>query len=89
MKTLMNIGNGAVVLTEQGGDFSLAFDKDLLVGGGAAAGIVEFEGSGKIVLKGKMAFDLGMAILKAHSPAPFVALEEGAQAIADKAINSI
>lgn len=88
MKQLVSVGNGAVVLSEQAGDFTLSFNKDLLVGGGLAAGIVEIEGSGKLVLKGKMAFDLGMAILEAHSPAALVPLEVGAAAIADSAIAS-
>lgn len=86
MKTLLSLAGGAVVLTEQAGDFTLTFDKDLLVGGGAAAGIVEIEGAGKIVLKGKVAFDLGMKILESHSPAALVPLEEGAAAMADGAI---
>lgn len=86
MRELFNIGNGAVVLSEQGGDFTLAFDKDLVVGGGLAAGIVEIEGSGKLVLKGKLAFDLGMKILEAHGPAALVPFEQGAAAIADGAI---
>ena len=86
MKTLFNIGNGAITLTELAGAFTLTFDKDLLAGGGAALGIISIEGSGKIVMQGKLAFDLGMRILEAHSPAALVPLEVGGQAIADAEI---
>ena len=86
MKTIFNLGNGAITLTEQAGQFTLAFNKDLLAGGGKALGIVELEGSGKLVLQGKVAFDLGMAILEAHSPAALLPLEEIGQAAADVAI---
>lgn len=87
MKELMNIGNGAVVLTEEAGEFTLSVNEQAAVGGGQAAGIVSVEGSGKLVLKGKLAFDLGMKILEAHSPAALVPFEEGAAAIADGAIS--
>lgn len=89
MKELLNVGNGALVFTEQAGDFTLAFNKDAMVGGGAAAGIIEMEGAGKVVLKGKLAFDLGMKIVEAHSPAPLVAIEEAVQGVADAAISQM
>lgn len=86
-KILLNIGNGALVLSEQGGDFTLAVTDQVALGGGPAAGVVSAQGSGAIVLKGKMAFDLGMALLEAHSPAAIVPLEQAVQAIADSAIS--
>lgn len=86
-KVIFNIGNGALVLSEQGGDFTLALSDQVAVGGGAASGIVSAQGSGSIVLHGKQAFDLGMALLEAHSPAAVVPLEEAVQGIADAAIS--
>lgn len=86
-KVLFNVGNGALILSEQGGDFSLQFSEQVSVGGGVAAGVVAVQGSGSVVLKGKMAFDLGMALLEAHSPAAIVPLEQAVQGIADSAIS--
>lgn len=86
MKELLNIGNGAVILSEQAGDFTLTFSEKAALGGGSAAGIVSVQGSGSVILKGKLAFDLGMKLLEAHSPAAIVPFEQGAQAIADGAI---
>lgn len=87
MKELMNIGNGAVILTEQGGDFTLSVNEQAAVGGGAASGIVSVKGSGSVVIKGKLAFDLGMKLLEAHSPAAIIPIEAAVQAIADGAIS--
>lgn len=89
MKVLLDIGHGALVLSEQGGDFTLTISETAALGGGQAAGIVSAQGSGSLVLKGKVAFDLGMAVLKAHSPAALIPLEEGAQAIADAEISKV
>lgn len=89
MKVLFELAGGAVQVTEDAGNFALVVNKDLLVGGGSAAGILELEGAGKVVLKGKAAFDLGMKLLEAHSPAALVPLEQGVQAIADAAIDKL
>lgn len=87
MKEILNIGGGAVILSEQAGDFILAFNEQAAIGGGAAAGIIQIQGAGLVVLKGKMAFDLGMKLLEAHSPAALVPLEEGLKTIVDGAIS--
>lgn len=83
MKELYNIGNGALVLSEQGGDFKLTFSEKAALGGGLAAGIVSIQGEGTLLLKGKMGFDLGMKIIEAHSPAPLAAMEAAGAAIVD------
>jgi hypothetical protein len=83
MKTLLNLGNGALVLTEEGGAFTLTFSDKAALGGGSAAGVVSVQGSGSLVLEGKLAFDLGMKLLEAHSPAALVPLEAAAASIVD------
>ena len=83
MKTLLNLGNGALVLSEQGGVFTLALTDSASLGGGSAAGAISVSGSGSVILQGKLAFDLGMKLLEAHSPAALVPLEAGAAAIVD------
>ncbi len=87
MKTLVSLDGGVLVVQEEAGKFELAVNDAFVVGGGQAAGIVSVKGSASIVLSGKQAFDLGMALLKAHSPAALIPIEEGAQAIADAAID--
>lgn len=85
-KRIFDVGNGMLTLDEEGGDFTLALNASAQLGGGQAAGVVSAEGSGKLVLKGKAAFDLGMKLLEAHSPAALVPLEQGAAAIVDGVI---
>lgn len=89
MKELLNLGNGAVVVSEQAGDFTLALSETAALGGGSAAGVVSVQGSGSVILKGKMAFDLGMKLIEAHSPAALVPIEEGAAAIVDSTIAAL
>ena len=86
MKTIFSVGNGVLTLTEQGGDFTLSINAKADLGGGSAAGVVSVQDSGSLVLKGKLAFDLGMALLEAHSPATLVPLEQGAAAVVDGVI---
>lgn len=88
MKTIFNLGNGLLVLTEQGGIFTLTLTGKATLGGGAVAGVVSAQGAGSIVISGKQAFDLGMSILEAHSPAALVAIEQAGQAMADVAITN-
>jgi hypothetical protein len=88
MKTLLNAGNGALVITEQGGDFTFTFSEQAALGGGAAAGIVSVQGAGSVVIKGKVGFDLAMKMIEAHSPAALVPIEQGAQALGDAAISN-
>lgn len=46
MKTLLSLENGAITITEQGGDFFLNFSGS--VGGGVLAGILSGSGSVKL-----------------------------------------
>lgn len=86
-KILLDIGNGVVVLSEEGGNFTLTINAEAQLGGGKASGIISAKDAGSVTLHGKQVFDLGMAILEAHSPAPVVPLEQAVQAIADNAID--
>lgn len=86
MKTLLSLAGGAVVLTEQAGVFTLAFDEKLSVGGGEAAGIVSVQGQGFLVLSGAQAVKLLGTIAMAHSPASLIPLEAGAVTMAEGAI---
>jgi len=88
MKTLLNVGNGALVITEEAGDFTIAVSKAALVGGGSVTGIVSLKGEAKIVVKGKLAFDAGMKLLEAHSPAALVPIEQGAAAVVDGVLSN-
>jgi hypothetical protein len=86
MKTLLSLMGGALVLTEQGGLFTLTFDDKLAVGGGKAAGVVSVQGQGSIVLSGKQAFDLLAEMVESHVPAPAAAAVAAIEAVADAAI---
>ncbi len=86
MKQLLNVGNGALVLNEEGGSLSLEFNESLLVGGGEAAGIISIKGSGSVVLSGRQGLHLLLKAIEAHSPAALVPMEQAAEAIIDSAI---
>jgi hypothetical protein len=85
-KTLVSLDGGVLVVTEDGGAFNVAIDDSFTVGGGVAAGVITVSGKASLSLSGKQAFDLGMALLEAHSPAPIATIEKAAQGIADAAI---
>lgn len=89
MKVLYNVGNGALVLSQQGGNFQLAFSEKAALGGGLAAGILSIQGEGVILLQGKLGFDLGMKILESHSPGPLVPIEVAGAAIVDGVVGSL
>jgi hypothetical protein len=89
MKVLLNALNGALVISENAGNITIALNDSVNVGGGKAAGIVSLQGQGSVVLEGKVAFDLGMAFAESHSPSILVPFEEGAQAAGDAAISSL
>ena len=86
MKTLLNLGNGIFVITEQGGVFTFTLTDSISLESGPAEGVLKAQGAGSLVLSGKQAFDLGMELLKAHSPAALVPIEQIAQSIADSTI---
>lgn len=88
-KELFNFGNGAVVLSEEAGVVTLSLSEQASLGGGEAAGVISVQGSGSVVLKGKVGFDLAMKLLEAHSPAAFVPIEVAAAAIVDAAIEKL
>lgn len=88
-KQLLNLGNGVLVISEQGGSFTVGFSEKASLGGGKAAGILSVQGEGSLVLSGKQAFDLGMALIEAHSPAAFIPIEQGIQAAGDAAISNL
>lgn len=87
MKELLNVGNGAFVISEQGGDFKFSLGGQAALGGGSVAGVLAVEGSGSIVLKGRLGFDAAMKLIEAHSPPALVALEVGAAAVVDAVIS--
>lgn len=87
MKELLNIGNGLVVISEEAGKVTLAISGEESLGGGQAAGILSAEGSGKVQLSGKQAFDLGMKLLESHVPGALVPLLETARVLADALID--
>ncbi len=88
-KELFNLGNGALVLSEEGGTVTLSVSEKASLGGGEAAGVLSIEGEGKLILKGRLGFHLGMALLEAHSPGPLVAIEKAGEALADAALSKL
>lgn len=88
MKTLANLDNGALVVTEQGGVFTLSFNEALSVGGGAAAGIVSIKGQGSIVISGLLAEKLAALELNKLLPAALVPAAEAVEGIAEAATSN-
>ena len=88
MKTLLSLLGGAVVLTEQGGVFTLSLNDSL--GGGAAAGVLK--GQASLVLDAGDGVKLGEAALngviqvKAPSLLPLVEVVEG---VANQALTAL
>jgi hypothetical protein len=89
MKVLMSVANGAVQLVEDGGVVSLTVDKDLVIGGGAAAGMLEVDGKGSVKFDANTGIKLGEALLNAHLPASVQALAAVVEGIANQAIKTI
>lgn len=89
MKTIASFANGAITVTEDQGKVSLNFDKDLQVGGGEAAGIIEIEGKGSIKLNGEQGLKLAEALLNAHLPAAVLPLAQVVEGVVNQAIKAI
>ncbi len=89
MKELASFASGAVKLTEESGVFSLSFQEDVAVGGGAAAGVVKVQGQGSVVLDAALGLKLGEALLNAHLPVALQPLALVVEGIADQAIKAL
>lgn len=89
MKTIFSLYNGALVLTEQGGVFTLSFDESLAVGGGLAAGVISFKGQGSLVLSAAQAAILGEGLLNGVVPAALLPLAKEVEGVANAAIASL
>lgn len=79
---------GQISLSASGKVCSIGITESASAGGGEAAGILAVSGNATLTLNDKQAFDLGMALIEAHSPAPLVPLEQMAQAAGDAALST-
>ena len=89
MKTIFTALGGALVLTEQGGVFTLSFAEAAAVGGGQAAGVIKVQGAGSVVLDGATGLKLGEALLNSHLPASLQALATVVEGVANQAITAL
>lgn len=85
MKTIFSALNGALVLTENEGVFTLSFDESL--GGGEAAGIVK--GTGSVVLDANMALALSEKMLNSHIPASLLPLVTVIEGVVNQALKAL
>jgi hypothetical protein len=85
MKTILSLLGGAVVLTEQGGKFTLSLDGSL--GGGAAAGILV--GQASLVVDAASGLKLAQALLNSHLPAVLQAPAAIVEDVADQALEAL
>ena len=85
MKTLLDLFDGALTVTEADGIISLSFNESL--GGGAAAGIVK--GQGTIALNAIQGLKLGEQLLNAHIPASLLPLAIVIEGVVNQAIASL
>ena len=88
MKTILSLANGAVMITEENGVFSLALDFQGQLGGGQAAGVIEGEGKGSVKLNAEQGVMLGEALLNAHIPASMLPLAKVIEGIANQVLKS-
>lgn len=85
MKTILTLGNGAIVLTEQSGVFTLTLTET--VGGGQANGVVS--GAGSIKLNASQGIKLAEALLNAHLPVAMQPMAAVVEAVANQAIAAL
>jgi len=85
MKTIFSAFDGALVMTEENGVYTLSADKE--VGGGAAAGVIE--GKGSIVLDRKTGMKLGEALLNSHLPTTVQPLAQVVEGIVEQGIEAL
>jgi hypothetical protein len=86
MKTVFSALNGAVVLTETAGVFTLSLSEALSVGGGHAAGLLKVQGTGSVVFDAPTGAKLGLALVNSHLPAALQPLAAEVEAIAEAAV---
>jgi hypothetical protein len=89
MKTLLNLGNGAVTVTEEQLVVTLAINEQASIGGGQAAGIVKVAGAGSTVLNGPLAIQLAFALINPHVPAFALPIATALENILLKAVTAI
>lgn len=89
MKTILSLADGAVVLNEDAGVFTLQAQDSAAVGGGQAAGLLKVQGAASIVLDAESGVKLGEALLNAHLPAPVQPLAQVVEGIANQALKAL
>ena len=89
MKTLLNVANGAVIVTEDNLVVTLTFAESASLGGGQAAGIVKVAGNGSVVANGPLAIQLGFALINPHVPAFALPLATALENILLKAVTAL
>jgi hypothetical protein len=89
MKNIVSLANGAIVLTEDQGIFTLSIKESVSLGGGEAAGVVKAQGAGSIILDSTAGLKLGEALLNAHLPAAVRPLASVVEGIANQAIAAL
>lgn len=88
-KSIFSVGGGALSLVESGGNFTLEVSESKSLGGGKAAGIVQAQGEGSIVLEGIVLEQLVEAYVNSKLPASLEPLAEAAESIANPAIAAL
>lgn len=70
---------GPLQLSEAGGNFKVAIDDSVAVGGGSVAGVIEAEGQASATVEGGVLIDAGLEAAAAKYPAlaPAVLLFKG------------
>lgn len=89
MKTILSIANGAVILSENEGVFSLNLIDSASVGGGEAAGVIKVSGQASIILDAQSALKLGEALLNSHLPPAMQPVAQIIEGIANQAIAAL
>lgn len=86
-KQILNLANGAVVLSEDAGVFTLTISEQAEVGGGEAKGLLKAQGSGSVVLDAMGGLKLGEALLNAHLPMQAQPLAQVVEGIVNQAVS--
>lgn len=89
MKTLLNLGNGALVVSQDSGKLKVTVSKAATLGGGKAAGIVSAEGEGSVVIDEIQGFELLKALVEAHVPAALAPAIDAGATLAEGAIRAL
>lgn len=59
---------GPLSISEAGGNFTLAIDESVKVGGGSVAGVVSASGQGSVEVEGSVLIDAGLKALASKYP---------------------